>query len=260
MDMLGDTLPLIAFEKAGIIKENVPVIIGEEHPETRPVFENKAHEMNAPIYFASQNIDIQLVKSDFNHSVFDVEFFNLDKIKNLEVDISGDFQIKNVATVLQTVQILKKIPSFAILTEGVVREGLKQVKPLTNFIGRWQIIGEYPTILCDSGHNEGGFNITINQLKTLAYNHLHIVFGVVKDKDLSIILKLLPPNATYYFCKANIPRGLEADILTTQAESYNLKGKAYPSVRKALAAAKRKAQPDDLIFVGGSIFVVAEVL
>ena len=141
-----------------------------------------------------------------------------------------------------------------------MREGLSHIKPLTNFIGRWQVIGQNPTILCDSGHNEGGLTYVTHQLKQLIFNHLHIVIGFVRDKDLSKVLKLLPQNATYYFAKADIPRGLDAQILRGMAVEHGLVGKAYSSVRKALTSAKRRAKEDDLIYVGGSIFVVAEVL
>jgi dihydrofolate synthase/folylpolyglutamate synthase len=225
-----------------------------------PVFENKAAEMNAPLYFASQNIDNQLITTNFDNSNFNVFYKNQLFLNELKVNLSGDFQIKNVATVLQTVKILQTMPPFSKITEGVIRAGLGNVKTLTKFIGRWQTIGKNPTILCDSGHNEGGLKLTLNELKQLKYSHLHIVFGMVKDKDPSKVLSLLPTGATYYFCKANIPRGLDAESLKNTANNFNLKGKAYPSVRRALAAAKLKARQDDLIFVGGSIFVVAEVL
>jgi dihydrofolate synthase / folylpolyglutamate synthase len=266
-DMLGTTLPEIAFEKAGIIKPKIPVVIGEIHAETRPVFEKKAVESNAPIYFASQDIDIETVSNNFEKSIFKINYSNFDfpsyknlqSLGDLEVGLSGDFQEKNVTTVLETIPVLNKNSSFKI-DETALRTGLKNVKSLTNFIGRWQVIGENPTILCDSAHNEGGLSLTLNQLKTLNFNNLHIVLGFVKDKDLSKVLTLFPDSATYYFAKANIPRGLDAEILRGMASEQNLTGRAYKSVKQALAAAKKRAQPDDLIFVGGSIFVVAEIL
>ncbi len=265
-DMLGDTLPLIAFEKAGIIKPNVPVVIGEEQLETTPVFIEKAYSNNSPIYFASQNVDIQSVKdnsTDFEFSTFDIalknSFSDFKKLDNLKVNLSGDYQEKNVATVIETINILNHYTDFKI-NANQLREGLSHIKPLTNFIGRWQVIGQNPTILCDSGHNEGGLTYVTHQLKQLIFNHLHIVIGFVRDKDLSKVLKLLPQNATYYFAKADIPRGLDAQILRGMAAEHGLEGKAYSSVRNALTAAKRVAKADDLIYVGGSIFVVAEVL
>lgn len=265
-DMLGNTLPEIAFEKAGIIKPKTPVAIGEKQAETTDVFLNKATLENAPISFASENIDIQPVTpndGDFEYSYFNVHFKNentsFKTLENLKVNLSGDFQEKNIATVLETVNILNQYTDFKI-SETQLKYGLEHLKSLTNFIGRWQVIGQNPTILCDSAHNEGGLKYVTQQFKALKYNQLHIVCGFVKDKDLSKVLKLLPQNATYYFAKANIPRGLDADILRGMAAEYGLKGKSYKSVRRAFMAAKMVAQKDDLIYIGGSIFVVAEVL
>ncbi len=270
-DMLGDTLPLIAFEKAGIIKPNVPVVIGEEQSETTPVFLEKVNSNHAPIYFASQNVDIQSVRNipplsispDFEFSNFNIalknSFSDFKKLDNLKVNLSGDYQEKNVATVIETINILNHYTDFKI-NKNQLREGLSHIKPLTNFIGRWQVIGQNPTVLCDSGHNEGGLKYVTEQLNQLTFNHLHIVIGFVKDKDLSKVLKLLPQNATYYFAKADIPRGLDAQILKGMAAEHGLVGKAYSSVKRALNAAKRVAKADDFVYVGGSIFVVAEVL
>jgi dihydrofolate synthase / folylpolyglutamate synthase len=269
-DLLGNTIAEIAFEKAGIIKPHIPIVVGEEHPESKPVFEKTARERNAPIYFASQNIDIQTIRKDFNfiecsvnkNTLFEETFKKniFDTIKTLKVNVSGDFQEKNIATVLQAIAVLNHYTDFKI-SEDILRKGLENVKTLTKFIGRWQLIEEKPVpILIDSAHNEGGIEWLIKQLKALTFNQLHIVFGMVKDKDISKILNLLPKNATYYFAKANIPRGLDAAILRGQAATYNLQGKAYSTVRKALSAAKKKAKDGDLIYVGGSIFVVAEVM
>lgn len=266
-DMLGDTLPQIAYEKAGIIKSQTPVVIGEKHSETTEVFLQKAQSENAPIYFASENVDIQVIKtdskSDFNYTYFNVlcknEISHFKKLDALKVNLSGDFQEKNVVTVLEAVNILNHFTDFKI-DETALRHGLEHLKQLTNFIGRWQVIGESPTILCDSAHNEGGLKYVTHQLNKLTFNQLHIVLGFVKDKDLSKVLRLLPTHATYYFAKANIPRGLDAEILRGMAAEEGLNGKAYKSVKRALMAAKRVAQKDDLIYVGGSIFVLAEVI
>jgi dihydrofolate synthase / folylpolyglutamate synthase len=261
VDMLGDTLPLIAFEKAGIIKKGVPVVVGEEHSETRPVFEAKAKDMDATIVFASQNVDIQQVTSDFEYSDFNIKhnFDSLKNIKKLRANLSGDFQEKNLATVLQTVEVLNQTSKFKVSEQAVV-EGLGNLKALTRFIGRWQVLQYAPTILVDSAHNEAGLKLATDQLKALKTNHLHIILGFVKDKDFSKVFPFFPQNATYYFAKANIPRGLDAAVLKEQAAHYGLKGKAYSTVKRALAAAKRKAGKDDLIYVGGSIFVVGEVI
>jgi dihydrofolate synthase / folylpolyglutamate synthase len=261
VDMLGDTLPLIAFEKAGIIKKGVPVLIGEEYLETRPVFEARAKEENSMIVFASQNIDIQQVTSDFEYSDFEINagLNSLPNLKKIRANLSGDYQEKNIATVLQTIEILNQTTDFKV-TEKAVFEGFSNLKKLTNFIGRWQVLQREPMVLVDSAHNEAGLKLATDQLKALKVNHLHIVLGFVKDKDFSKVFPFFPQNATYYFAKANIPRGLDSDILKEQAAVYSLKGKAYKSVKRALAAAKRKAGKDDLIYVGGSIFVVGEVI
>lgn len=264
-DMLGDTLPQIAFEKAGIIKHQIPVVIGEEHLETKAVFMEKAALEHSPIYFASQNIDIQSIQSDnaFENSTFHVSlkktFCDFQDLQHLKVNLSGDYQEKNLVTTIETINILNHYTDFKI-TEKQLRNGLENIKSLTKILGRWQVIGYNPTILCDSAHNEGGLIYVTQQLKTLIFNHLHIVLGFVRDKDLSKVLALLPQQATYYFAKANIPRGLDADILRGMSEQHGLKGKAYKTVPQALAAAKKRAQSDDLIYVGGSIFVVAEVI
>jgi dihydrofolate synthase / folylpolyglutamate synthase len=264
MDMLGDTLPLIAFEKAGIIKSKTPVVIGEEHVETKPVFDEKASEMDAPISYASQIFTVTPIEQDFDYTTFQV-FKNKKLVfDDLKVNVGGDYQAKNVATVLQTFEILKTLPFLSRFTEEVlnkaVEDGFLNLTSLTNFIGRWQVIGRAPTILCDSAHNEGGLTLAMSQLNSLKFNKLHIVLGVVKDKDISKMLQLLPTDATYYFAKANIPRGLDAEILRGMAAEVGREGKAYTSVRQALAAAKRRAKTDDLIYVGGSIFVLAEVI
>ena len=267
-DMLGNTLPLIAFEKAGIIKPQTPVVIGEEQAETTPVFLEKAKECDAPLVFASQNFTVETIESGFDYTLFDIKKITNEadsEFYQLKVNLNGDYQAKNVATVLQTIEVLKTLPFFSFFTEGgkwdeAMRTGFENLKTLTQFIGRWQIIHQNPTILCDSAHNEGGLRLAMQQLKAMTFSQLHIVFGMVRDKDISKVLGLMPTDATYYFCKANIPRGLEAEALCEQAATFQLKGRAYPSVKKALAAAKRRAKGTDLIYVGGSIFVVAEVL
>ncbi len=266
MDMLGDTLPLIAFEKAGIIKSKTPVVIGEEHVETKPVFDEKALEMDAPISYASQIFTVTPIEQDFDYTTFQVLKNKKLVFDKLKVNVGGDYQAKNVATVLQTFEVLKTLPFFKSATfdeariKQAIQDGFLNLTQLTNFIGRWQVIGRAPTILCDSAHNEGGLTLAMNQLNSLKFNKLHIVLGVVKDKDISKMLQLLPTDATYYFAKANIPRGLDAEILRGMAAEVGREGKAYKSVRQALAAAKRRAKTDDLIYVGGSIFVLAEVI
>ncbi|PCI94302.1 MAG: tetrahydrofolate synthase [Flavobacteriales bacterium] len=232
---LGDTLALIAKEKAGIIKNKVPVIIGETQKETTTVFKQKALEMNAPIYFTDLNSDL-----------------------NYQTDLKGNYQYKNVKACVQTIQTLKEIGWN--ISEQCITKGLMCVVENTGLLGRWQTLGDLPTIICDTGHNEEAVREIVAQFKTMTYNKLHIVFGVVNDKSIGKVLDLLPKNARYYYCKANIPRALDVDELLMLAEEKGLKGNKYVSVKDALFAAKEVANSDDLIFVGGSTFVVAEVV
>ena len=257
MHLLGDTLPLIAGEKAGIIKSGIPVVIGETHPESAPVFLKKAEQMNAPIVFADQHYRAEVVEEDFHHTVFDVYRDGALRFPALKANLTGGYQQKNIQTALQAMELLA--PRFQ-LEDRHIREGLGNVKSLTRLIGRWDLIRESPRVLTDSAHNEAGIRMAIDQLAQIPFERLHIVFGVVNDKDLSGILSLLPKEARYYFAKADIPRGLEAPELKRKALAYGLDGRAYSSVKHAFRAARRHAKKEDLIFIGGSIFVVAEVI
>lgn len=270
-NLLGETLTLIAGEKAGIIKPGVPVVIGETHPESAPVFLKKASEAGAPIFFADQYIRVVENTSELNSAmlVSSTQYKGYKNgnlfLENLEVDATGPFQAKNVATVIQCFETLKELkPHRFFENYEVLLAGLKNLRTLTKFMGRWQIIGENPTILCDSAHNEAGLRLAFNAIFN-AHNQneaqqLHLVTGFVNDKDVDKALELFPKNARYYFAKANIPRGLDASALKEKAAGFGLQGRAYSSVRRALNAAKRHAAPSDLIVVIGSIFVVAEVL
>ena len=233
-DILGDTLPKIAFEKAGIIKRNVPVVISEYQEETAPVFTAKAKEMNAPIIFA-------------NH----IE-------TSLRTDLQGAYQEKNIKGVIAVTDLL--IHQGWDITPENIAQGLLHVMRNTNLKGRWQTLGSYPTIVCDTGHNVGGLTYVMEQLKKQTYTHLHIVIGFVKEKDVNSVLELFPKEATYYFCSPAIARGLNVDTLKKIATTKGLQGERYSSVAEALNAAKAQALPTDFIFVGGSTFVVAEVL
>ncbi len=232
---LGNTLEQISKEKAGIIKKEIPVVIGETQPETKPVFVKKAREMNAPICFADKE---------------NYEFF--------KTDLKGDYQEKNVITCLQSLRILQE-NGLKISTKNI-EEGLLSVVENTGLLGRWQTLGVLPTIICDTGHNLEGVKEVVNQLDKLTYNKLHIVFGAVNDKSIDKVLELLPKTAQYYFCKANIPRALPVNELVVIAKKKGLRGIECASVRDALNKAKKIATKDDLIFVGGSTFVVAEVV
>lgn len=232
---LGDTLEAIAFEKAGIIKPNIPVVIGETQKETTSVFKGLANKNNAEIFFADKNIT-GVYKSD----------------------LTGIYQVKNIKTVLKTVEILQN-KGYKI-SQKHIEKGLLHVKKNTGLLGRWQVLQENPKVVCDTGHNREGLMYVMKQLSEEVFNKLHMVFGVVNDKDLNSIIDLLPKKATYYFCKPNIPRGLDANQLKDVFNNYGLKGAVYSSVGEAYKKALENAQSNDLIFIGGSTFVVAEII
>lgn len=233
---LGNTLAAVATEKAGIIKSNIPVVIGEYTPETQPVFLAKAKENKSDLYFASD-----LITTSYTS------------------DLIGDYQVHNTKTVIQTLTVLNQYTAFQT-TESHWKKGLAQVVKNTGLQGRWQQLGESPKIICDTAHNTHGLKIVLNQIQKEPFNQLHFVLGVVNDKDLDEVLPLFPKNAIYYFCKPNILRGLEATILAQKATQFGLTGKIYNSVSDAYGKAKQNAQPTDFIYVGGSTFVVAEIL
>jgi len=233
---LGNTLSEIATEKAGIIKSGIPVVIGEYNPETKPIFEVKANQANADIYYASDLIEA-----------------------TPETVLLGDYQQFNKKTVLQTLHVLKNQAQIN-LTKQNIKDGYLNVIKNTGLQGRWQQLGINPKIICDTAHNPAGLKIVMQQIQNEKFDRLHLVLGVVNDKDLSEILPLLPKNAHYYFCKPNLSRGLDAAILKLEAEKFNLKGLAYSSVSEAYQAAKDQASNNDFIYAGGSTFVVAEIL
>lgn len=233
-DILGDTLPKIAFEKAGIIKHQVPVVISEYNDETAPVFTARAKEEQAPILFANT------IETD------------------LTTDLQGFYQEKNIKGVIAVIELLIH-KGWDISAENI-KEGLQHVVRNTNLKGRWQTLSKNPTVVCDTGHNVGGLTYVMQQLAKQSYKHLHIVVGFVKEKDVNGVLDLFPKEATYYFCSPHILRGLNVETLKEIATAKGLKGEAYPSVQQALEAAKARALETDFIFVGGSTFVVAEVV
>lgn len=257
-DMLGETLAEIAGEKAGIIKADVPVIIGESHLETKNIFLEKANEKRAQIRFADQFYDCKVLEKDFEHQALEIRKNKKIIFEKLKTDLLGDYQIPNIKTALASIEQLNRMGFW--IDEKSIKQGLEAVKRQTYFLGRWQILSKNPLVICDTGHNEAGIQQVLHQIKKIKFEKLHFVFGMVNDKSTEKILKLLPQNAQYYFCKANIPRGLDAKILQEKAQDFNLKGKHFESVEKAFLAAKGKAQSKDLIFIGGSIFVVGEIL
>lgn len=232
---LGETLPEIAFEKAGIIKPNIPVVIGEFQETVFSVFEKIALEKKAPLFLASK-------KYNFNY----------------QSDLKGNYQQHNIKTVVKTIEVLKE-NGFNI-SEQNIQQGLLNVKNNTGLLGRWQLLNESPKVICDTGHNKEGLTYVLNHLQQEKFEKLHFVFGVVNDKDLKSILHMFPKNATYYFCKPDIPRGLDAAELQQKCIPFNLKGTVYSSVQEAYKKALNTAQKNDLIFIGGSTFVVAEVV
>lgn len=262
MNMLGDTLQLIAGEKAGIIKANTPVVIGEYQPEVADIFTEKARKENAPITFASQiGLDIESRKSEAGSpELLNIELTiqNSPLATKLELDLTGTYQLKNLKSVLTAVDELRR-QGFTI-TDQHIADALKQVKTLTGLHGRWETLKQNPLTICDTGHNPEGITEVLKNIANIQYRHLHFVIGMVNDKDISKVLNMLPKDATYYFCKPDIPRGTEAGSLKLQAESFGLMGNTYLSVKEALSAAQNSATKNDLVFVGGSTFVVAEVV
>ena len=251
---LGDTLAKIASEKAGIIKKGVPVVIGETTEETRPVFVNKANETNSPIILSDE---LNLVKNSVSTNNGG-RIYNTTLYKNLEGELGGLCQEKNTNTLLAATEELKKIGYR--LTEENIRHGFAHVCQLTGLMGRWQKLHEHPTLICDTGHNTGGIAYIVEQLKAQAYDRLHIVMGMVNDKDVSGVLAMMPKEATYYFTRASVKRALDEEELQALAARFNLHGNTYPTVAEASQAALGNAKENDLIFVGGSSFIVADLL
>ena len=251
MDLLGDTLDKIAAEKAGIIKPEIPVVISERQAEIENVFIQKANENHSSITFATDQYKV----TRETDGLYAIEQNNHHRL--LKLDLMGRYQIKNMAGVLVSIEELRKI-GFTI-TDHHIEDGLKEVMSRTGLRGRWQTIGEKPLIICDTGHNEGGIREIVQQIAETKYHQLHMVLGMVGDKDISKVLDLLPQDAIYYFCAASIPRALPAVELRLKAEGFGLIGKVFKNVNAAIQSAKENSSPDDFIFVGGSTFVVAEV-
>ena len=257
--LLGNTLEKIAYEKAGIIKHKTPVVIGTTQAETENVFNEIAALRESPIFFADQEFKIPYSTADLHgKQVFHVEKNGKNVYPDLKLDLAGTYQIKNVPAVLKSVELMQK--AGWNISENDLYSGFSDAANRTGLMGRWQIIGHNPKIICDTGHNTDGIKQVVSQIHKTTYKSLHIVFGVVNDKDIYHILALLPKNASYYFTKANIPRALDEKELLISAEKYGLKGKSYVSVSEAFNAARENAEKDDLIFIGGSTFIVAEIL
>lgn len=258
MNLLGQRLEEIAFEKAGIIKQGKPVVIGETIAETKPVFLAKADSCKAPIHFAKDHFQITDFETKSGHLLVTVNKLNNQEHHQFELDLPGYYQTKNLLTVLTAVEQLQ-IQGWK-LDHSIVVHALKQVKKLTGLHGRWEVIADDPLTVLDVGHNEDGIKEIVKQIELTGKQSLHIVIGMVKDKEIDKALQLLPKHASYYFTKAAIPRALNQRLLQEQAASFGLVGNAYPTVMEAYNAAKNHAGKDDLILVCGSVFVVAELL
>ena len=232
---LGDTLEKIAMEKAGIIKRDIPIVIGETTPETRNVFIQKAKEKNAPIFFADE----------YNNPI----------ANELDFELKGSYQLKNKQTILCAVNHLP-----LSISPSSIKEGLSHVVELTGLMGRWQTIRERPTVICDTGHNVGGWQYLSQQIKSQPCKNLHIVFGMVDDKDIDTVMNMLPTNATYYFTQAQTKRAIPANIVKEKGKEHHLKGYVFPQVADAYKEALHHANEDDFIFVGGSSYIVADFL
>ena len=259
---LGNTLAKIAAEKAGIIKEGVPVVVGEATEETRPVFEEFARKMEAPIIFAQDHSEVTYatVRDDGGMS------YHTQHGGELKGDLGGIYQERNMNTVLTALQVLEKEGYLVTIDseKGVycpeISKAVAHVAKTTGLMGRWQTIQQTPKVICDTGHNVGGWQYISHQLQHINYQHLHIVFGMVDDKDIDGVLKLLPANASYYFTKADSHRAVHEDQLREKANTHGLNGNAYPTVEQAFKAAMRQASKDDVVFVGGSSYVVGDFL
>lgn len=256
MNLLGDTIEAIAREKAGIIKQNTPVVISETNLSTAPIFLDKAKEENSPIVFADQQFSAKRVGKTAN--IQRVEVTSAEGMKMFDLDLTGSYQLKNIVGVLAVVQELRKL-GFRI-TDQHLSDALSRVQQTTGLQGRWQTVSTDPLIICDTGHNEDGIKEVVKNLNEIHFKQLHVVIGAMKDKDLDHMLPYLPKDAVYYFSNPDMPRAMDAAELAEKASSYGLRGQVCGTVMQAVNAAKAAYNNGDLIFVGGSNFVVAELL
>jgi dihydrofolate synthase/folylpolyglutamate synthase len=256
-ELLGDTIAKIAFEKAGIIKDDVPVVIGERQTGVEDIFIASAKAKKSPITFATDNWVLLSVEWEIEKQQLLIKDLHGDPWK-ITTDLLGNYQEKNLLTVLEACRILID-QGFTLEKEKVIHS-LARVKELTQLRGRWDILSLHPLIIADVAHNEAGLKYSLEQLKSYSYKNLHFVIGFVKEKEISKILQLFPNDAYYYFCRPDIPRGLDVHTLKQSANEFGLRGEEYSSVSKAFDAAKRNASENDLIYAGGSTFVVAEVI
>lgn len=251
---LGDTLAKIAAEKAGIIKKGVPVIIGEANEETRPVFQSKANEVNSDIVFAEDNA----IVTSSSPIVDGGRRYNLSNNSTLVGELSGDYQERNMNTILCACNILKQMN--IIKNDDIIAKGLTNICKNTGLLGRWQTIQNNPTVVCDTGHNVGGWNYLAPQIKRQQCNQLRIVFGMVDDKDINSVMYLLPKNAIYYWTQAESKRAIKAEMVAEIAIKHDLRGEIFDNVEVAYTKALQDSNKDDFVFVGGSSYIVADLL
>lgn len=253
---LGDTTVKIAAEKAGIIKQNVPVVIGETQIETKDVFETFASKLSAAISFADKDVSLQNVFTKVSGNEFVVLYKGDLLLEKVTTDLKGSYQQKNITTAIAA--IIKLREGGVAINNEAISKGIANVRANTNFIGRWMVMQQSPLVIFDSAHNEGGIREVFEHLPQ--FRNLHVVFGTVSDKDVTTVLSILPKNASYYFCKASVPRGKDALALQSEAAEFELKGEVFNSVEAALIAAKAEAGTDDVVLLTGSVFVVADAL
>jgi dihydrofolate synthase / folylpolyglutamate synthase len=259
MNLLGDTLEKIAFEKAGIIKKNVPVIIGEIQSETKKVFLDKAEKMASEILFAEDSRVCRLEELDINTGYRRYTLISKENKQTVygEIPLGGDYQSKNIQSVAASIDILAR---YFDISAGNLTEGIGKTIINTGLNGRWQIIGKSPLIVCDTGHNKEGLEYVIRQIQNTRKDQLHLIIGFVNDKDLNKVLPLFPHDATYYFTRASVQRALDEKILRSEAARFGLNGESFENVGQAIAKARTNAGKNDMIFIGGSTFVVADAL
>jgi len=257
MNLLGNSLELIAAEKAGIIKQNTPVVIGETIPESKPIFEAKALELNAPIHWASKQRRVSDFENKGHLLQVAITQNSTDSSQQYQLDLPGHYQTKNLLTVLSAVAVLQELGLK--IDNPTIEKALANSKKINGLHGRWEIVQEHPLLVLDVGHNEDGIKQIVAQLTLVAKEQVHIIIGMVKDKEIDKVLNLLPKNAQYYFTKAQIPRALDQNILLEKAAVFNLHGTSYEDVNLAIQSAKDQAKINDLILVCGSVFVVGEV-
>lgn len=257
MNLLGDTLSAIAYEKAGIIKPHTPVVIGSCMPETKPVFIDKSAQGESPIYFAEEHYTPLTYSSDLDTISVTFQAQRTGNPIALDCDLPGLYQLQNMATVLESVHQLKLLGWQ--INEAAIKEGIAHVKTLTGLQGRWECIKKDPRVIVDVGHNVDGIVTVLRQLQTIAYKQLHWIIGMVSDKEVEKVLSLLPQNAAYYFTKAQIPRAMPEELLQEKAAAFQLKGSVFTDVNQALSNALHTANSEDLILVCGSVFIAGEI-